>query len=74
MKNSDLVTVFNFSQFESGSDMPVVSTYKATRDTIVNALRCQVLEGTGEEVPQHALDGKGRFRRVATGWGELPSL
>ena len=74
MKNSDLVTVFNFRQFESGSDMPVVSTYKATRDTIVNALRCQVLEGTGEEVPQHALDGKGRFRRVATGWGELPSL
>lgn len=74
MKTADQVTVFNFSQFESGSDLPVVSTYKATRDTIVNTLRCQVLEGTGEEVPRHALDGRGRFRRVATGWGELPSL
>lgn len=74
MKTADQVTVFNFSQFESGSDMPVVSTYKATRDTIVNTLRCQVLEGTGEEVSRHALDGRGRFRRVATGWGELPSL
>lgn len=73
MKTADHVTVFNFCQFESGSDQPVVSTYKATRDTIVNALRCQVLEGTGEEVPRDALDGKGRFRRVATGWGELPS-
>ena len=73
MKTADLVTVFQFSEFESGSDKPVVSTCKATRDTIVNALRCQVVEGTGEEVPRDALDGKGRFRRVATGWGELPS-
>ena len=73
MKIADLVTVFQFSEFESGSDKPVVSTYKATRDTIVNALRCQVVEGTGEEVPRDAIDSKGRFRRVATGWGELPS-
>jgi hypothetical protein len=73
MKIADLVTVFQFSEFESGSDKPVVSTYKATRDTIVNALRCQVVEGTGEEVARVAIDSKGRFRRVATGWGELPS-
>lgn len=73
MKTADLVTVFHFGQLRSGSDVPVVSPYKATRDTIVNAFKCEVLEGTGEEVPRDALDGKGRFRRVATGWGELPS-
>lgn len=72
MKTSDLVTVFHFGLYEAGSDIPVVSPFKATRETIVNALKCEVLEGTGEEVPRDALDGKGRFRRVATGWGELP--
>ena len=72
MKTSDHVTVFHFGVRESGSDIPVVSSFKATRDTIVNSLKCEVLEGTGEEVPRHALDAQGRFRRVATGWGELP--
>lgn len=73
MPSSDLVTVFHFGQYESGSDVPKVSPFKATRETIVNALKCSVLEGTGEQVPRDALDGGGRFRRVATGWGELPS-
>jgi hypothetical protein len=73
MKTSDSVTVFHFSQFELGSDAPAVSSYKATRETIARTSDCRVLEGTGEEVPRHALDSKGRYRRVATGWGELPS-
>ena len=72
MKTSDFVTVFNYSQFELGSDAPAVSSYKATRETIVTELKREVMEGTGEVVPLHALDGKGRYRRVATGWGELP--
>ena len=38
MKTADLVTVFHFSEFASGSDLPVDSTYKATRETIVDAL------------------------------------
>lgn len=72
MKTSDFVTVFNYSQFELGSDAPAVSSYKATRETIVTELKREVMEGTGEVVPLHALDDKGRYRRVATGWGELP--
>lgn len=72
MMTSDQVTVFHFGVHETGSDIPVVSSFKATRDTIVNTLKREVLEGTGEEVPRHALDSQGRFRRVATGWGELP--
>ena len=72
MKLPDVVTVFNFSHFELGADAPVVSPYKATRETIVHRLKQSVMEGTGEEVPCHALDNQGRFRRVATGWGELP--
>ena len=73
MKTSAHVTVFHFGMREPGSDVPVVSSFKATRETIVNTLKCEVQEGTGEEVPRHALDAKGQFRRVATGWGELPA-
>lgn len=73
MGTMDRVTVFNFSVFELGTDAPIVSPYKATRETIEKRLKLKVLEGTGEDVPRDALDGQGRFRRVATGWGELPS-
>ena len=31
----------------------------------------RVLEGTGEDVPLSELDAQGRYRRIATGWGEL---
>ncbi len=72
MEKPDLVTVFNFSHFELGSDAPPVSPYKAPRDTIEMVFNGRVLEGTGEQVPRDALDSKGRYRRVATGWGELP--
>jgi hypothetical protein len=73
MHGSDFVTVFNYSEFELGSDSPAVSLYKATRETILRQLKGTVLEGTGEVVPAHALDSKGRYRRFATGWGDLPS-
>jgi hypothetical protein len=71
MDPSDVVTVFNFRTFESGSDMPLVAPYKATRQVIVERLKCEVLEGTGEQVPSTLLDDHGRYRRIATGWGEL---
>lgn len=72
MHPPESVTVFNFSEFELGSDAPAVSAYKATRETIENGLRLNLLEGTGELVPVHALDDRGLYRRIATGWGELP--
>jgi hypothetical protein len=71
MESSELVTVFNYRKFEAGSDVPLIAPYKATRDAIVERLKCELLEGTGEQVPSVALDEQGRYRRVATGWGEL---
>lgn len=71
MDASKIVTVYNFSQFELGSDTPVVSGFKAQRQVIAKIFKGQVLEGTGEEVPTSELDQDGRFRRVATGWGSL---
>lgn len=71
MDSSRVVTVYNFSQFEVGSDMPVVSSFKAQRQAIAKTFKGQVLEGTAEEVPASELDQDGRFRRIATGWGSL---
>ena len=71
MDPSELVTVFNYRQFETGSDVPLIAPYKATREAIIESLKCEVLEGTGEQVPSVALDEQGRYRRIATGWGEL---
>lgn len=71
MDTSKIVTVYNFSQFEVGSDTPVVSGFKAQRQAIARIFKGQVLEGTAEEVPESELDQDGRFRRVATGWGSL---
>lgn len=71
MDTSKSVTVYNFSQFDVGSDAPVVSGFKAQRQAIAKIFKGQVLEGTGEEVPESELDQDGRFRRVATGWGSL---
>jgi len=73
MNTIDLVTVFYFSRFELGSQTPAISSYKATRETIETRLKGKVLEGTGEKVPRDAIDREGRFRRIATGWGDLPS-
>jgi hypothetical protein len=52
MDTSKIVTVYNFSQFEVGSDTPVVSGFKAQRQAIARIFKGQVLEGTAEEVPE----------------------
>ena len=71
MRTRNLVTVFNFSESRRSSDAPALATYKATREAIVEHLKGTVLEGTGEEVAEEELDAQGRYRRIATGWGEL---
>ena len=71
MASSDTVTVYNFRLFDPHSKSPVLATFKAPRPVIVEHLRGEVLEGTDEEVDASALDAQGRYRRIATGWGEL---
>ena len=73
MDSAGLVTVYYFSVHELGHDRPVVPAFKASRDRIRDVFKGEVLEGTGEEVQPSELDSHGRYRRVATGWGDLPS-
>jgi thiamine phosphate synthase YjbQ (UPF0047 family) len=69
--NKQEVTVFSFHTLESGFESSAVSTFKATREAIVQVHGGDVIEGTGQRVSVDELDTQGRYRRVATGWGEL---
>lgn len=65
------VTVYGFRVFDPESREMQVATCKATLDAIGRVHLAEPVPGTGEEVPAWSLDGRGRYRRVATGWGAL---
>jgi hypothetical protein len=65
------VTVFAFEVFDLETRDYRLSRYKASRE-LIGKWGGRLLEGTGEKVDPGELDRHGRFRRVATGWGELP--
>ena len=65
------VTVFSFEMLAGGIEFPRHAAFKATRDHIRTVAGARVLEGTAERVPSAAIDAEGRYRRIATGWGEL---
>jgi hypothetical protein len=65
------LTVYNFYTLDSGYESSPVSTFKATRKAIVEIFGGDPIEGTAESVPADAVDEQGRYRRLATGWGEL---
>lgn len=64
-------TVYSFKFYAPGDDGPELSTFKATRRAITYTFLGQVIEGTAEEVEVSALDGRGVYRRIPTGWGAL---
>jgi hypothetical protein len=65
------ITVFSFHTLDSGFESPAVSPFKATREAIANVYQGDVIEGTGQQVDADELDAQGRYRRLATGWGEF---
>jgi hypothetical protein len=68
---SEEVTVFNYLTFDGGQRSRTQSPFKAPRDRIETTLHGKVLEGTAEKVLASQLDEEGRYRRIATGWGDL---
>jgi hypothetical protein len=71
MVMSDTVTVYSFRVFDGGPETAHVATFKATREAIERVLGGEVVEGTGQDVDPAELDSRGRYRRIATGWGAL---
>lgn len=64
------VKVYGFRVYGSHVESPRVAGYKATREAILR-MEGEVIAGTEEHVPPAELDTEGRYRRIATGWGEL---
>jgi hypothetical protein len=71
MHRHDTVTVFSFRAFDPDSRQMLLGGCKATRDAIAAIHLAEPVPGTAEEVPLHALDAQGCFRRLPTGWGAL---
>jgi hypothetical protein len=71
MNHPQQVTVFAFRIVDAGPEAVSISSFKASREAVVERYRGEVLEGTAEVVLADELDAEGRYRRVATGWGEL---
>jgi hypothetical protein len=67
---SPSIAVFNFRLAEGHHENRHVAPYKATLERI-QALGGEPMPGTEEYVAAEDIDAKGRYRRVATGWGEL---
>ena len=71
MEHTATVKVYSFQVFDIHSSGFRVAKHKATREAIASRFGGEVLEGTAQEVSPAELDEHGRFRRIATGWGEL---
>jgi hypothetical protein len=70
-KKAGLAAVYNFLELtDQGPEDMRHSRYQATREAILR-LGGKLIEGTEHWVPVDQLDELGRYRRVATGWGEL---
>ena len=65
------VPVYNFRILDSGYESAPMSGFKATREAVLEVFGGDLIESTEEHVPRHALDRSGRYRRIATGWGDL---
>lgn len=71
MVMSDTVTVYSFLVFDGGPETAQIAGFKATREAIERVPGGRVVEGTGQDVAAAELDRRGRYRRIATGWGAL---
>jgi hypothetical protein len=78
MAIDETVTVYSFRVFDpDAADEPGTMRlvpYKASREVIATKFAgAEVLEGTGIDVAHDEIDHQGLYRRVATGWGDLPA-
>lgn len=71
MDESKLIKVHNFWTYEKGTESPELAPFKASREAIAKVWKGRVADGTEQWVDHSRLDARGRYRRIATGWGEL---
>lgn len=70
MQEVATVVVYGLQLYSANVEHREVAGFKATLDAI-KALGGEPIEGTAQSVMRSKLDRQGRYRRIATGWGEL---
>lgn len=70
MKATDSIVVYSLRLYPAQPENLEVAGFKAPLD-LIRALGGEPIAGTGQSVPRSELDRQGRYRRIATGWGEL---
>ncbi|MES2714742.1 MAG: hypothetical protein V4795_03220 [Pseudomonadota bacterium] len=71
MHRDGTVTVYSYKAFDPDTREMQLASGKATRAAIAAMQLAEAVPGTAEDVPRQALDADGRYRRLATGWGDL---
>ena len=70
-RTEPLVSVYYFRSPVEGSDIPQISSFKATRLAIEGHFQGVVLEGTEEQVAADALDELGCYVNAPSSWTDL---
>lgn len=70
-RTDTLVSVYYFRTPVEGSDIPAISSFKATRAAIEGHFGGDVLEGTEEQVAADALDDLGCYVNAPSSWTDL---
>ncbi len=69
MQAVETVTVYSFRVYGMEPEGYQIAPFKAPREVIERDYGGEVLPGTALEIEPESLDGQGRYRRIATGWG-----
>lgn len=69
MSQPQIVRVYAFRAYDAEAAEFRVVPFKAPRELIHSRYRGEVLEGTGEDLPESELDDRGCYRRIPTAWG-----
>jgi hypothetical protein len=71
MTKQTAITVYNFRTLDGGFESSPVSSFKATRQAILEHFSGDPIEATAESVAVSELDRHGCFRRLTAEWGDL---
>lgn len=70
MQEPDSVVVYNLRLHPAQIENLEMAGFKAPLE-VIKAMGCEPIPGTEQTVQRSELDRLGRYRRIATGWGEL---
>ncbi len=71
MDHRPTVKVYHYRYFDLETQAMRLAPHKATAEAIAAHPNSELLHGTEHDVESDEIDAQGRYRRIASGWGEL---